>query len=65
VGISKEEFQVFLPTDYVMFVLRAFRELNPETPYQHNWIPRLSPKLWNSAANVSCIVSSLTFRHDL
>jgi predicted phage terminase large subunit-like protein len=35
--INKEEFQMLLRTDFVMFVHRCFRELNPETPYLHNW----------------------------
>jgi predicted phage terminase large subunit-like protein len=37
VRISKEEFQMFLRTDLVMFAQRCFRELNPETAYLHNW----------------------------
>ena len=28
---------MFLRTDFVMFVQRSFRELNPETAYLHNW----------------------------
>jgi predicted phage terminase large subunit-like protein len=35
--INKEEFQAFLRTDFVMFVQKSFRELNPETAYLHNW----------------------------
>ena len=35
--ISKEEFQMFVRTDFVMFVQRGFGELNPQTEYQHNW----------------------------
>jgi predicted phage terminase large subunit-like protein len=37
VKISKEEFRVFLRTDFVAFVERSFYELNPETKYLHNW----------------------------
>jgi hypothetical protein len=37
VKISKEEFQMFLRNGFVMFVQKSFRELNPETPYLHNW----------------------------
>jgi predicted phage terminase large subunit-like protein len=35
--IGKEELQAFLRCDFAAFVERAFYELNPETPYQHNW----------------------------
>jgi predicted phage terminase large subunit-like protein len=37
VKISKEEFQMFLGTDLVMFVQRCFCELNPGTAYEHNF----------------------------
>jgi predicted phage terminase large subunit-like protein len=35
--INNEEFQMFLRTDFAMFVERSFRELNPETTYLRNW----------------------------
>jgi predicted phage terminase large subunit-like protein len=35
--ISKKEYQAFLRKDFVAFVQRGFRELNPQTEYQHNW----------------------------
>jgi len=35
--ISKEEFQAVLRSDFVAFVEKGFRELNPETAYLHNW----------------------------
>ena len=35
--VSKEKFQEILRSDFVMFVQRSFRELNPETVYLHNW----------------------------
>src|SRR6266705_6150427 len=35
--ITKEEYQVFMRNDFVAFVERGFRELNPQTEFQHNW----------------------------
>jgi predicted phage terminase large subunit-like protein len=35
--INKEEYLAILRTDFVAFVERAFRELNPGTEYRHNW----------------------------
>jgi predicted phage terminase large subunit-like protein len=35
--INREELQAILRTDFVAFVQRSFRELNPETAYLHNW----------------------------
>jgi predicted phage terminase large subunit-like protein len=35
--INKEEYQAILRKDFVAFVERGFRELNPQTEFQHNW----------------------------
>lgn len=35
--INQKECQMFLRTDFVAFVHRAFYELYPETTYLHNW----------------------------
>jgi predicted phage terminase large subunit-like protein len=35
--ISKPEFQAVVRNDFVAFVEGAFRELNPQPEYQHNW----------------------------
>lgn len=35
--ITKEEYQAVVRNDFVAFVERGFRELNPQTEYQHNW----------------------------
>jgi hypothetical protein len=35
--INQTECQMFLRTDFVAFVHRAFYELYPETTYLHNW----------------------------
>jgi predicted phage terminase large subunit-like protein len=34
---TKEEYQAFMRHDFVAFVERGFRELNPQTEFQHNW----------------------------
>jgi predicted phage terminase large subunit-like protein len=36
-NLSKAEYQALLRTDLSMFFERSFRELNPDTPYLHNW----------------------------
>jgi predicted phage terminase large subunit-like protein len=35
--INKEEYQAFMRNDFVAFVEKAFRELNPQTEFHHNW----------------------------
>jgi hypothetical protein len=35
--INKEEYQAFARNDFVAFAERSFRELNPQTEFQHNW----------------------------
>jgi predicted phage terminase large subunit-like protein len=35
--INKEEYQAVVRNDFVAFVERGFRELNPQTEFQHNW----------------------------
>ena len=35
--INKEEYQAVVRNDFVAFVERSFRELNPQTEFQHNW----------------------------
>jgi predicted phage terminase large subunit-like protein len=35
--ITKNEYRAILRKDFVAFVERAFRELNPQTQFQHNW----------------------------
>jgi len=35
--ITKGEYQALVRNDFVAFVERAFRELNPQTEYRHNW----------------------------
>jgi predicted phage terminase large subunit-like protein len=35
--INKDEYQAIVRNDFVAFVDRAFRELNPQTEFQHNW----------------------------
>jgi predicted phage terminase large subunit-like protein len=34
---TKEECQAFMRNDFVAFVERGFRELNPQTEFRHNW----------------------------
>src|ERR1700730_15385288 len=35
--ITKKEYQAILRKDFVAFVERGFRELNPQTEFKHNW----------------------------
>src|ERR1700727_526406 len=35
--MSRAEYQTFLRSDFYTFVDRAFRELNPRTPFLHTW----------------------------
>lgn len=35
--ITKEEYQAVVRNDFVAFVERGFRELNPQTEFRHNW----------------------------
>src|ERR1700730_16267790 len=36
-NMNRAEYQALLRCDFGAFVERAFYELNPGTPYQHNW----------------------------
>ena len=35
--MSAAEFQIFARHDFYTFMHRAFRELNPRSPFLHNW----------------------------